>query len=116
MARTIGALFSIRATGSYASAINFGTTRGVSYARKHKTKGAPPDPKTAIQLSNRYYFSNIVVIWQNLGGTIQGLLNSAAQGMPLSGFNFFVKEYVKQNPTDVGNTMLGDNSLGYLTY
>lgn len=116
MAKVTAPLLSLDASGTYASSLNY-TKYGVhNIARKKRIAIAPFDPKTEIQLFNRFYFGNIVRIWQQFSPELKQSLDILGNVVAYSGFNLYIKAYRERRPTESGNTMLGFSELGDLTF
>lgn len=116
MAKVTGGLLSIDAKGTFAGTIVFANFGALRTVRKKRVSIAPFDPKTPTQLFNRDFFSSVVAIWKNLSMEEKSTLDSVLDIMPMSGFNYYMKEYRKRPPTDIGNTRLGFSQLGDLTF
>lgn len=116
MAKLIAPLMSLRAKGNLGGTLNFGNINGFTYVRKVKPKIAPYDPKTEIQVHNRYYFKNIVLIWQNLEQQEKDFLDLYGAKKHMSGFNYFTKGYIAQHPSEMGTTIMGVSELGELIF
>lgn len=114
MAKLIAPLMSMSAKGNIGGILNYATVRGTSYVRKLKPKKAPFDPKTEVQLFNRYYFKNIIIIWQNLEEQERDFFGIYSAKYHLSGFNYFTRIYIEQHPSELGNFILGGSMLGDL--
>ncbi len=116
MVKLIAPLLSLNAKGNIGGLINYAKKGNVNYARKLKKAIAPLDKKTNIQLLNREYFRNIVVIWQNLEEQERDYLDIYAEYFNLSGFNLFTKSYILEYPTELGMTILGKSEIGELIF
>lgn len=116
MAKVTAPLLSLDASGSYGSILNYTRYVGQNVVRKKRIAVAPFDPKTAVQLFNRFYFANIVKIWQNDTPEAKSLLDILGNRVACSGFNLFIQQYRKRRPTDCGNCVCGFSELGDLTF
>lgn len=116
MAKLIAPLMSLNATGNIGGVINYAKKGNINYARKLRKRIAPYDPKTEVQISNRDYFRNIVLIWQNLEEQERDYLNIYAGTFHVSGFNLFIQTYISEHPTELGMTILGISTLGDLVF
>lgn len=114
MVKLIAPLLSLNAKGNIGGVINYAKKGNINYARKLRKAKAPYDPKTDIQISNRDYFRNVVLIWQNLEEQERDYLNIYAGTFHVSGFNFFTKMYLLEHPTELGMTIMGVSELGDL--
>lgn len=96
MAKVTAPLFSFGASGKIADSLVFMTWKGISTIRKWVV---PANPKTAAQTSQRSKLTNAVSAWHTVALTIldtaawNALATLAAK--PLSGFNKFVKEFIR---------------------
>lgn len=94
MAKVRGPLYSIDARGALADAMVFGGWKGIPWVRAQFT---PQNPKTALQQAIRLIFTQAVLRWQGLVAGTQADWETAVgnKGVTMSGFNFFVSEYIK---------------------
>lgn len=116
MVKLIAPLLSLNAKGKLGGVINYANINGKTYARRLRKPIAPYDPKTEIQLFNRVYFRNVVIIWQNLDEQERDYLNIYSEFFHMSGFNLFTKGYIEQHPTEAGMAYLGLSQLGDLVF
>ena len=96
MSKVKGPLLSISASGKIADSIVFGKWKGVKYARAYM---APPyNPQSSAQTAQRTKFSAAVALWQGKDASVKSDWNARAQalGYNMSGFNFFVQQYIAQ--------------------
>lgn len=112
MAKVMGPLLSLDAKGTLKGGLNFVHGRDSQYVRRARTKIAPHDPKTNIQLFNRDYFSDIISIWHELDTETKIDFLDKASSMDMTSFNLYIKEYRAQRPSDVGNSRMGFSELG----
>lgn len=93
MAKVKGPLFSIDARGKIANAMVFGGWKGIPWVREYFV---PQNPKSDGQVALRLIFSQAVTSWQ--GDAVANHADwdtaSVATGKTMSGFNFFVSEYI----------------------
>lgn len=87
MARVVGPLMSIEASGTYAKTLTFGTWKGRPYVRE---RVIPANPKTAKQLGVRAMMGFLARAWASLGSTPQGTWAADAAAKAISAFNQFV--------------------------
>jgi len=94
MAKVRGPLYSIDARGVIADAMVFGGWKGVKWVRE---QFYPQQPRTADQVAQRTIFTQGVTRWHDLNTTQQDDWQRAIErkGYTMSGFNFFVSEYIK---------------------
>lgn len=92
MARVIGPLMSLDASGSFAKSMVFAKWKGINYTRRYF---APMNPKTASQGKIRSYFTLAVNSWHREGKEVKDRWNLAVRGQPLTGFNYYVAQYIK---------------------
>lgn len=104
MAKVRGPLYSIDARGVIADAMVFGGWKGIPWVRE---QFYPQQPRTAAQVSQRTIFTQAVQKWHDLSGATQTDWQTAIdnKGYRMSGFNFFVSEYINsmlvgQTPSD----------------
>ena len=93
MAKLKGPLMSIDARGAFAKSMVFGGWKGIQWARMYFI---PQNPQTDAQDAIRLIFSQGVQRWQGGGAVVAADWETAAQatGKTLSGFNFFMSEYI----------------------
>lgn len=94
MAKTTGALMSVKASGKFADTIVYASWKGIDYARQWVK---PQNPQTANQMLQRGSFSAAVDCFHAGGAGYKTTWDNAASGMGLSGFNYFVQQYLKQD-------------------
>ena len=99
MAKVVAPLLSFDAAGSVAGTLTFGKWKGRNYARQ---KVSPTNPNTAAQQTQRGTFALAVASWKAQDQSTQDTwtARAAALGLCMSGFNLYVKEYIKQGVTD----------------
>jgi len=57
----------------------------------------PKNPNTPEQIKNRGDLRDAVVAWQNLTDEQKEVYNESARGLPMSGFNLFVKSWLNSH-------------------
>jgi hypothetical protein len=114
MAKVKGPLLSLDAKGNIKGGLNFSHGRDSQIVRKAKASIAPVDRKTDIQLFNRDYWADIIAIWHELDTETKIELLDKASSMDMTAFNLYIKEYIAQRPSEIGNTRMGANALGQL--
>lgn len=93
MAKVRGPLYSIDARGVIADAMVFGGWKGIKWVRQ---QFIPQNPKTVDQVAQRLIFSQAITSWHDLTDEEKADWQTAieAKGYTMSGFNFFVSEYI----------------------
>jgi hypothetical protein len=93
MAKLKGPLYSIDARGVIADAMVFGGWKGIPWVRE---QFHPQQPRTTLQVNQRTIFTQAVERWHTLSDTIKAEWQTAIEkkGYTMSGFNFFVSEYI----------------------
>jgi len=93
MAVLKGPLMSIDARGQFAKSMVFGGWKGIQWARMYFI---PQNPNTDDQKAIRLIFTQAVSKWQDqvAPNTDNWQVAADATGKTLSGFNFFVSEYI----------------------
>ena len=96
MVKVIGPCFGLDARGTLGKALVYSIRRGVNYSR---TYVKPSDKKTAAQLENRSAFVDGVSKWrwEVIPGYQKTKWSSYAAGTSESGFNRFMRYYLKAN-------------------
>lgn len=99
MARVWGPLFSLDARGQLGKAVVYMNWKGLSTVRIWTR---PYNPNSAAQQAQRLKFQNAVLGWQSLSEGQKAAWNAAAEKIstnlhPLSGFNYFMREYCEEN-------------------
>lgn len=106
MAKVKGPLFSIDARGQIANAMVFGGWKGIPWVRE---QFIPQNPNTSEQQWVRQMFSDGVDAW-HYTLTAQQIIDWQTavdrKGVVMSGFNFFMSEYI--NSMKVGETPSND--------
>lgn len=95
MAKVKGPLFSIDARGKIADAMVFGGWKGIPWVREWFV---PQNPRTVLQLAIRLIFTQGVQSWQGDTSAQQKIDWQTAvdnKGVTMSGFNFFMSEYIE---------------------
>ena len=95
MAKVSGPLLSLGASGTIANTLTFSNWKGQAYVRQRIT---PYNPQSTNQTSQRTKFTDAVVLWQGKDTSTKGDWNTRARqlGYTMSGFNFFVQQYLAQ--------------------
>ena len=88
MAKVTGPLFSIDASGQFASSMIFGKWKGINTARRY---ARPGDRNTERQERVRALFTDAAMLYQQLNGRDKSAWNELALGRPMSGYNLFIK-------------------------
>lgn len=119
MARVVGPLMSLDASGSIAGAMTFSRWKGRNYVRQ---RVIPTYSNTALQAKIRQLIKDASLAWKS-NATVGGVVinaayklayETAASSQAISGFNLFIRECVQKNggsaydmslaiPTTVGN-------------
>lgn len=96
MVKVIGPCFGLDARGTLGKALTYSIRRGVNYTRNYVVG---KDPKTAAQLQNRAAFEDGVSKWRwdIIPGYQKTKWSSYASGTSESGFNRFMRYYLKAN-------------------
>jgi len=96
MAKVIGPCFGLDARGTLGKAMVYSIRRGVNYVRNFTT---PRNPKSAAQLENRAAYADGVSKWRwnVIDASAKTLWKSYAAGTSESGFNRFLRFYLKAN-------------------
>lgn len=104
LAKVRGPLYSIDARGVIADAMVFGGWKGIPWVRE---QFYPQQPRTASQVAQRTIFTQAVARWHDLSAqqVIDWQTAIENKGYRMSGFNFFVSEYINsmrlgQTPSD----------------
>jgi hypothetical protein len=94
MAKVRGPLYSIDARGVIADAMVFAGWKGIKWVRG---QFIPQNPKTTDQVAQRTIFTQAIDGWH--GTTAQQKIDWQTaierKGYTMSGFNFYVSEYIK---------------------
>ena len=95
MAKVKGPLFSIDASGKLADSLVYMKWKGINDVRQYVI---PANPRTSAQQTQRGYLKDAVDEWHTAGFTATDNaawdLYATTFGVPMSGFNAFVKEFV----------------------
>ena len=95
MAKVVGPLFSMSASGKLAKSLVYMSWKGIADVRQYVV---PANPKTAGQQTQRGYFTSAVDDWHTAGYTADDVaaynLAALAEKLPMSGFNIHQKYYV----------------------
>jgi len=96
MARVIGPCFGLDARGALGKSVVYSIRRGVNYTRNYVK---PRNPKSSAQLQNRAAFNDGVSKWRwDVVPLYQKTFwSSYAYGTSESGFNRFMRFYLKAN-------------------
>lgn len=92
MAKVVSPLLSLDASGTFGDTLVYAKWKGIKYVRKWVI---PQNPKTALQVAQRDLFSSAVDGWHGQTDR-QDAFDAAVAGLPLSGFNYYVKLYIEQ--------------------
>lgn len=94
MAKVRGPLYSIDARGVIADAMVFGGWKGIPWVRE---QFYPQQPRTVDQVAIRTIFTQAVTRWHDLTDAQKTGWQTGIErkGYRMSGFNFFVSEYIK---------------------
>ena len=94
MAKLTGPLASFSARGSIAKLVTYQKKRAGWIA--HRFLGLRQEPNEA-QAEVRYWMGQAVIAWQGLSFSTKQVYNELANGLALTGYNFYVSEYVRQH-------------------
>jgi len=97
MAKVIGPLFSLDASGTIAGAMTFSKWKGLNYVR---LRVDPANPQTASQTSQRNTLAAAVSCWKNLtsvDAVSKSSWDVSASGTHMSGFNRFTSVFIRTN-------------------
>ena len=113
MAKVSGPLFSFGASGKLANSLVFMKWKGIADVRQWLK---PANPKSTAQVTQRGVMTDAVAQWHDVGITAgdQAAWNSWAglQAKPMSGFNKFVKEYIRiTNAADAWKLLFGGSAV-----
>jgi hypothetical protein len=92
MAKVFAPLMSLDASGSLGKSLVFSKWKGINYARRYLI---PMNPNTSNQERIRSYFSQAVNSWHAEGAEVKERWNLAVRGRPMTGFNYYVAQYIK---------------------
>ncbi len=94
MALVKAPLFSLDARGKIANTLVYAIWKGLNYCRQYVI---PSNPNTADQQTIRGYFTDAVAAYQAEHQATKDAWNAAvkALGWAMSGFNYYVAEYIK---------------------
>lgn len=115
MAKLIGPLFSLSASGKLAKTLVYSDWKGINYARQYVV---PANPNSASQQVQRGYLTLAVQIFHSTVNVLNALdfanLNRKAglNAKPLSGFNDFVKSIVNTSVAGVALVNLHNTVCG----
>lgn len=102
MAKVVGPLYSVSASGTIADAFTFGSWKGIQWVR---TWFKPFNPKTPKQVNIRTAMALIVAYWHTQTQVSKDLWNAYVAGKKYTGMNYFVsraaKAYIAQLTIDV---------------
>lgn len=113
MAKVVGPLLSMDASGSIAGTQVYAKWRGVPYVRQKVT---PANPKTADQTKTRSVFTWLAAIWKLLDPASQAPWTASAKGQPYTNRNAFMGRNVKllRGGTDITAMILSPGANGGL--
>jgi len=89
MARTVGPLFSVSASGKFAKALVFATWKGRAYVRQLVT---PANPRSAGQTGIRAMMKFLAPMWHVMAAPAKASWEEAAAARSISPFNQFTSE------------------------
>lgn len=92
MAKLTGPLASFSARGSIAKLVTYQKKRAGWIAHRFLGKRQEPSEDQALV---RYWMGQAVIAWQALSLSTKQAYNELAKGLALTGYNFYVSEYVK---------------------
>ena len=92
MAKLMGPLFSMEAAGTIKKTITYQRTKAGNIARKWRKTVQVPN---AEQITVRYWMGRAVLMWQSFNAGVKADYNELAAGQSMSGYNYFMSEYVK---------------------
>ena len=93
MARVTGPLLSLDASGTVYKTVTFAKWKGRNYCRQWFK---PANPRTAAQIAQRALFTAAVASWHETPAEIQAQWDETARIFYISGFNYFVQQYILQ--------------------
>lgn len=110
MVKVIGPCFGLDARGTLGKALTYSIRKGVNYTRNYVVG---KNPKTAAQLENRAAFTDGVSKWrwQVIPIYQQTLWSSYSVGTTESGFNRFMRYYLKANYNKVTQKKVINQSI-----
>lgn len=91
MVKVKGPLFSLGARGSLGKAISY---RGQPFGAQVEKKPKKRDFKSGSQLARRGLFLDAVAYWNGLSAEEKAEYNGLAAGLPMTGFNLCVRDYL----------------------
>ena len=98
MARVTGPLLSLDASGTVYDTLTYAKWKERNYVRQWFK---PANPQSAGQVAQRAVFAAGVADWQSQTAETQADWDEAARVFYISGFNYFVQQYIKQGGTPV---------------
>ena len=102
MAKVTGPLFSMSASGTIGDAVTYGTWKGQPWAR---VWFKPENPQTATQVNVRTALSLAVACFQGtLSQAQKDALDGAAEGLGMSGYNYFMKHAMEAYVSQLGTS------------
>jgi len=95
MAKVSGPLLSLGASGTIGGLMTFSNWKGQNYVRQRVT---PYNPQSTDQTTQRGLFTDAVTHWQAKDAPTKLTWTDRAKelGYTMSGFNFFVQQYLAQ--------------------
>ena len=88
MAKTIGPLFSLRASQSIGGTLTYASWKGIPYVR---TLVIPSNPRTTAQVNNRNVWSTLNELYKRLGTIALAPWTASVVGQPLTARNRFLQ-------------------------
>lgn len=92
MVKVIAPLMSMDASGAVGKTLVFGKWKGINYARRYQV---PMNPNTINQEKVRSYFTQAVTAWHGESSEVKTAWNAAVSGRAMTGFNYYVAQYIK---------------------
>lgn len=112
MAKVTGPLLSLSAHGSVGKTVTFVRGNSFTLARGYASH---PDAKTEGQLKWRELYNNGCKLWANLSSSEKLALKITGAKLTMSGFNKYLRSFLRSKPTYCGTAFLGMCQLGDLT-
>jgi hypothetical protein len=113
MVKILNPLMSISASGTFAKKITFGNNQNGSYVKRFagnsKIKGNTGSIK---QIKDRFYFTQANFYYKTLTNSEILNLKSLYNDPTLTFRHVIFKLFIKEKPTELGFTMLGESSFG----
>ncbi|MEE9572503.1 MAG: hypothetical protein V3W20_05620 [Candidatus Neomarinimicrobiota bacterium] len=101
MAKVLSPLFSLDASGSIGNLLTYTESKDTKIVKLFHVS---PDADTSAQQIQRQKYIDGVEVWNSLDPAMKQIFESLAEGQALTGFNFFMSEYLNGNdPIQVYN-------------